>query len=213
MRKFALTLMLSAALVMPMLPAFAEVDDYKGPFSTQVLYTMCSSKSPVLRDKCNMYLQGLMYGLRIQATTRSAGDDKVDMTVCLPDELTTETARVDLIKFINFLTNGTRSGNRDSGDWIAYMSLGNGNICAPKKAASVPTPAPANYSAVIKPWVDMYCHFKQASDGEAPGSNYRCLEAYEGSCHYEGTVRVGKEWRPKVIICNDRKDEPIQLED
>ena len=63
MRKLLQILVPSVALVIPTLTAHA-IEDYKGPFTTQALFTMCSSNNLVLREKCNIYLQGLMYGLR-----------------------------------------------------------------------------------------------------------------------------------------------------
>jgi hypothetical protein len=135
MGKFSNTLVLGTAIIgfAPM-PAHA-VEDYKGPFSTQALYTMCASKNPALREKCNLYLQGLMYGLRVQIVMKDDG-----MLVCLPDNMTTELARQNLIDFINSITHGNPSSNGDSGDWVAYMSLESGgsltgghNLCPGQK--------------------------------------------------------------------------------
>lgn len=41
-----------------------ELHDYVGPFTTQALYDLCSN--PNSRDKCDLYLQGLIYGLKAQ---------------------------------------------------------------------------------------------------------------------------------------------------
>ncbi len=78
-----------------------------------------------------------------------------------------------------------------------------------KAAAANPTQA----------WIDGYCHWKIPKDpnwaGEAPGSNWRCLEAYDDHCHYEGRVRLTSgqfKWRPAAIVCDHAK-EPVQLED
>jgi hypothetical protein len=102
-------------------------EDYKGPFTTQVLYKMCSSDNSVSREKCNIYIQGLMYGLNIQRDLQKKG-----MPICLP-EMTIETARIRMINFIDGVTGGKPDINKDGGDWIAFMSLSAGNICKEKK--------------------------------------------------------------------------------
>ena len=36
--------------------------DYVGPFTTKALYTMCSENEAGSREKCELYLQGLLNG-------------------------------------------------------------------------------------------------------------------------------------------------------
>jgi hypothetical protein len=53
----------AAALIVPVWDAVRAADsvkDYTGPFTTQVLYQMCSQDNPVARGKCYMYIEGLM---------------------------------------------------------------------------------------------------------------------------------------------------------
>jgi len=99
------------------------VEDYTGSFTTQALYTMCSTNNPISRSKCNLYLQGLLYGLNIQKFVQ----DK-HMPVCLP-AMTPEQARVHILQFIDGMTGGKPSTNGDSGDWIAFMGVAAGHIC------------------------------------------------------------------------------------
>jgi len=98
-------------------------EDYRGPLTTQVLYTMCSQNDRVSREKCDLYIQGLIYGLTMQKslTEHSLG-------VCLP-EMTPEEARLRILKFIDGVTAGKPSNNKDGGNWIALMGLSAGNLC------------------------------------------------------------------------------------
>ena len=43
-----------------------NIKDYAGPFTTQDLYTMCSQNNVGSREKCHLYIQGLIYGLNTQ---------------------------------------------------------------------------------------------------------------------------------------------------
>ena len=105
------------------LPSAAQaIEDYTGPFTTKVLFTMCSRPDRASHEKCDMYLQGLMYGLNVSRSMQG----KLD--VCLPD-MTTEAARARLVQFIDATTGGKPETNRDSGDWIAFLSLASGNLC------------------------------------------------------------------------------------
>jgi hypothetical protein len=96
--------------------------DYTGPFPTKALYAMCSRNDRASRDKCNMYIQGLMYGLNVS----HAMEEK--LKVCLPD-MTIEVARLRVLQFIDVTTNGKPEANKDSGDWIAFLGLASGNVC------------------------------------------------------------------------------------
>lgn len=84
---------------------------------------MCSKSDPVSREKCYLYLQGLLYGLTIQRSMEGQG-----MRVCLP-EMNMEHARVRILKFIDALTGGKPSNNKDGGDWMAFLGLASGNLC------------------------------------------------------------------------------------
>ena len=101
----------------------AEPEDYAGPFTTEFLYAMCSENNSVSREKCNLYLQGLLYGLKIQRSMQQKG-----MEVCLP-EMTPETARLRILNFIDQTTRGKPSNNKDGGDWMAFMGVSTGNLC------------------------------------------------------------------------------------
>ena len=106
------------------MPAVAgEVADYKGPFPTTVLYDMCSKNDQTSREKCALYLQGLIYGVRIQRQMTGQG-----MAVCLP-EITPEQARAQVTAFIDQVTGGRPANNKDAGDWVALMALASGNLC------------------------------------------------------------------------------------
>ena len=126
----AATMLATAASASSFIPnPHKEEENYKGPFTTQVLYTMCSSKDSVSREKCEIYLQGLMYGLKMQTYMKNMiGADGKDMTVCLP-ETTVEAARLNMLHFIDSVTGGNPGSNGDSGNWIAYISLGTGHLC------------------------------------------------------------------------------------
>jgi hypothetical protein len=99
------------------------IKDYDGPFTTDVLYAMCSQTDTTSREKCNLYLQGLLYGLTIEKSMQQKGT-----SICLP-EMTPETARQRILQFIEAATGGNPSRNKDGGDWMAFMGLATGNIC------------------------------------------------------------------------------------
>lgn len=103
--------------------AAAEPEDYKGPFPTTALYRMCSATDAVSREKCSLYLQGLVYGVRVQRQMSEKG-----MGVCLP-ETDAEQARRKVVGFIDGVTGGRPANNKDAGDWIAFMALAQGNLC------------------------------------------------------------------------------------
>jgi hypothetical protein len=114
-------LCLSLGLAVPAVAG--EVADYKGPFPTTALYDMCSKNDQASREKCGLYLQGLIYGLRIQREMTGKG-----MAVCLP-EITPEQARAEVIAFIDQVTGRRPADNKDGGDWIALMALASGRLC------------------------------------------------------------------------------------
>lgn len=95
--------------------------DYVGPFPTEKLYAMCTDSRQ--REKCLMYLQGLMYGLRIQKNMSDQGS-----AVCLP-EMSPEEARVRILKLIETTTAGRPQDNKDGGDWVAVTGVAAGNLC------------------------------------------------------------------------------------
>ena len=97
--------------------------DYVGPFTTQALYTMCSENDVVSREKCNLYLQGLLYGLNTARSMQEHG-----MPVCLP-KMTPEEARVRVLQLIDATTGRNPSTNKDGGDWMAFMGVASGNLC------------------------------------------------------------------------------------
>jgi len=108
-------------------PSSAEdIRDYTGPFTTKALYTMCSRNDPVSRDKCNMYTQGLMYGLRVSHSIQDR------LQICLP-KISAAEARTRILQFVDATTSGKPETNGDGGDWMAFMALSSGNIC--KEAA------------------------------------------------------------------------------
>ena len=100
-----------------------DAQDYTGPFTTEYLYAMCSQNDTVSREKCDYYLQGLLYGLNVQKSMQQKG-----MGICLPD-MTPETARLRILQFIEAATGGKPSSNKDGGDWMAFMGLAAGNVC------------------------------------------------------------------------------------
>jgi hypothetical protein len=100
-----------------------DPQDYTGPFTTQVFYTMCSKNDVISREKCDLYLQGLIYGLNTQRSMQANG-----MPVCLP-KITPEAARIRILQFIDGTTRGKPSDNKDGGDWMAFMGLAAGNVC------------------------------------------------------------------------------------
>jgi hypothetical protein len=97
--------------------------DYAGPFTTEFLYAMCSQNDTSSREKCNLYLQGLLYGLTVQKSMQQKGT-----SVCLP-EMSPETARLRILQFIDGATGGNPSNNKDGGDWMAFMGVAAGNLC------------------------------------------------------------------------------------
>ena len=116
----------AAALIVPVWDAVRAADsvkDYTGPFTTQVLYQMCSQDNSVARAKCYMYIEGLMFGLNIQKSMQEKR-----MPVCLP-ALNPEAARIRILRFIDGTTGGKPENNKDGGDWMAFMGLAAGNIC------------------------------------------------------------------------------------
>ena len=123
MRKaiFALSLCLGLASGVPGADA-EDIKDYSGPFTTRFLYQMCSQNDRISRDKCDMYIQGLMYGLNIPRATQGK------LQVCLP-KMSTEAARLHILQFIDAMTGGKPETNGDGGDWIAFMGLSAGNLC------------------------------------------------------------------------------------
>lgn len=122
-------LVLRAILMIAIMFGFAEtanaqqLADYQGPFPTAALYDMCSRKDQASREKCGLYLQGLMYGIRTQKQMM----DK-DMAVCLP-QLTSDEARARIVGLIEKVTAGNPSSNKDGGDWMAFAALASGNLC------------------------------------------------------------------------------------
>jgi hypothetical protein len=122
------TLFFLAGLMKPCLAESTanEPEDYTGPFTTQALYTMCSEGNPVSREKCNLYLQGLVYGVQVERRMQEH-----NMPFCLPD-MTAETARLRLLDFINGVTEGNPSNNKDDGNWIAFMAVAAGHQCKNK---------------------------------------------------------------------------------
>jgi hypothetical protein len=100
-----------------------EANDYTGTFTTQFLYAMCSREDAISRDKCDLYIQGLLYGLNIGKSMQEKG-----MPVCLP-AMTPEAARLRILGFIDGTTGGSPSNNKDGGDWMAFMGVAAGNIC------------------------------------------------------------------------------------
>jgi hypothetical protein len=101
-----------------------EIKDYTGPFTTQVLYDMCSRSDRVSRNKCYMYIQGLIYGIKTQRVMREHG-----MDICLP-EMAPEEARLRILNFIDGTTGGRPQNNKDGGNWMAFLGLSTGNLCS-----------------------------------------------------------------------------------
>jgi len=106
---------------------FAKPDDspkdYVGSFSTEFLYSMCSQSDTASREKCNLYLQGLLYGLDIGRSMQRNG------TPVCTSGMTAEAARLRILDFINGITGGNPSNNKDGGDWMAFMGIATGNLC------------------------------------------------------------------------------------
>lgn len=101
----------------------AANEDYSGPFTTQALYNLCSSADKAKRDNCNIYIQGLIYGIHVERLSEEVG-----MPNCLP-EITTDTARKQILDFINAVTDGRPDRNKDGGNWVASMALTQGHLC------------------------------------------------------------------------------------
>jgi len=97
--------------------------DYVGPFTTQALYTMCSENDAVSREKCDLYLQGLLYGLNTARSMQEHGTP-----VCLP-KMRPEEARARVLQLIDATTGRNPSTNKDGGDWMAFMGVASGNLC------------------------------------------------------------------------------------
>ena len=92
-------------------------------FTTEYLYTMCSQNDTRSRERCTLYLQGLLYGLNTAKSMQQNGT-----SVCLP-EMTAEAARLRILQFIEATTGGNPSSNKDGGDWMAFLGVAAGNIC------------------------------------------------------------------------------------
>jgi hypothetical protein len=106
MRGTILALILSLGLVSG---AHADDEDYTGPFTTQVLYKMCSQDDKISRDKCVMYVQGLIYGLTVGRNMQEKG-----MSVCMP-EISPEAGRLRILEFIRGVIGGQPANNKDGG--------------------------------------------------------------------------------------------------
>ena len=111
--------------------AAEDIKDYVGPFPTEALHAMCSQASQ--RDKCLMYIQGLMYGLKTQRAMQEHGTP-----VCVP-EMSAEEARVRILKLIDTATAGDPTKNKDGGDWMAFMGLAAGNLCEQRVGFRTPS--------------------------------------------------------------------------
>lgn len=99
------------------------IKDYEGPFTTQFLYTLCAQNDADAREKCNLYIQGLLYGMNISKSMRDKGTE-----ICLPP-MTTEAARVRILQFIDAASGGNPSNNKDGGNWMAFTGVAAGNVC------------------------------------------------------------------------------------
>jgi hypothetical protein len=84
---------------------------------------MCSENEAGSKEKCDLYLQGLLNGLNTARSMEEHG-----MPVCLP-KMTPEEARVRLLRFIDATTGRNPSANKDGGDWMAFMGVASGNLC------------------------------------------------------------------------------------
>jgi hypothetical protein len=95
-----------------------EPKDYTGPFTTQVLYTMCSQNDATSREKYDLYIQGLLYGLNTQKSMQENG-----MPVCLP-KMNPEAACVRILQFIDGTTGGSLQTTKtvETG-WHLWASL------------------------------------------------------------------------------------------
>lgn len=103
--------------------ALADQRDYTGPFTTEVLYQRCSRDDATSRAECDMYIQGLVYGLRVARSFEAQG-----MSVCVP-EIAPDAARLRILRFIDQTTGGRPANNKDGGNWMAFMALAAGNLC------------------------------------------------------------------------------------
>src|SRR3954469_10534000 len=93
------------SVCLSVVPAVAA-EDYKGHFTTQTLYNLCSRKEVSSREGCNLYLQGLVYGIRTQKGMQDQG-----MRICLP-AISSEEARIRILKLIDGITEGKPSNNK-----------------------------------------------------------------------------------------------------
>jgi hypothetical protein len=100
-----------------------EPEDYKGNFSTQALYDLCSTNDSASKEKCEIYIQGLMYGLMSGRVVLHGS-----LSICVP-KMDIETARRRILEFVDGVTEHHPSNNKDGGDWIALMALAAGNVC------------------------------------------------------------------------------------
>jgi Ssp1 endopeptidase immunity protein Rap1a len=91
--------------------------DYRGPFPTSALYEMCSKSDQPSREKCRMYLQGLMAGIRLQ---RQVAGQR--MPVCLPSDITSDKARRIITRFIDESTGGRPTTRTRAIGWPSWRS-------------------------------------------------------------------------------------------
>jgi hypothetical protein len=121
-RNAALSMALCVGLTPTSVRAEDKIPDYVGSFTTEVLYKLCTQESQEARQKCDLYLQGLLSGLDISKTMQVN-----NMQLCLP-KMTSEDARVKVVSFINGITGGRPSSNKDGGDWMAFMGVSVGHM-------------------------------------------------------------------------------------
>jgi hypothetical protein len=92
-----------------------------GPFTTEFLYAMCSQNDTVSREKCDYYLQGLLYGLNVQKSMQqkawnlSPGNDSGNGAAAHPAIHRGGDWRQAI-------------QHKDGGDWMAFMGLAAGNV-------------------------------------------------------------------------------------
>jgi len=120
MRKVVTTILLMTAILAGRALA---VENYRGPFSTQAIYQLCSDDERTSREKCELYLQGLLYGIKASRSMEQKG-----MPVCLPS-IGIEEARRRVLRLIDATTGAKPETNKDGGDWMAFLGLVNGNLC------------------------------------------------------------------------------------
>jgi len=117
-------LVIIGSVLLSSAPAKArEPDDYKGAFSTQVLYDLCSRKDDASKDKCMLYIQGLLSGLTVGRLVLSKS-----LAICVP-KMDIENARQRILDFIDRVTDHHPANNRDGGDWMAFLALSEGHVC------------------------------------------------------------------------------------